>query len=97
MTAKKIIITTAILLGATSAGLTQSAWTTGSAADRERAGYASPYGSGSMPTRRALRRIHSNGLRAYGMVPQALPQSSDDPALVGGGSVGYNEMQRRAW
>src|ERR1700728_4957904 len=45
MNAKKIIIAAALFLSATSAALAQSDWTTGSAADRARAGYA-PYGSG---------------------------------------------------
>jgi hypothetical protein len=45
MNAKKIIITVLLFLSATSAALAQSDWTTGSAADRARTGYAS-YGSG---------------------------------------------------
>lgn len=46
MTAKKIIVAAALLFGATSAALAQSAWTDGSAADSARAGFASSYGGG---------------------------------------------------
>jgi hypothetical protein len=36
-----------------------------------------------------------NGLHAFAMVPRAPAASSlDDPSLTGGGSVGYNEMNR---
>jgi len=36
-----------------------------------------------------------NGLHAFAMVPRAPAGSSlDDPSLTGGGSTGYNEMNR---
>ena len=36
-----------------------------------------------------------NGLHAFAMVPRAPASSSlDDPSLTGGGSTGYNEMNR---
>jgi uncharacterized membrane protein len=43
MTSMKIAFATALLFGMTAAASAQSAWTTGTASDRERAGYASPY------------------------------------------------------
>ena len=48
MTMKKIVVTTALLIGTTSAGLAQSAYTTGTIASDDAAGYSSPdvYGSG---------------------------------------------------
>ena len=46
MTATKILLTVSLVLGATSAALAQSAYTSGSAASREMAGYPSPYGGG---------------------------------------------------
>ena len=94
---KKIIVTTALLLSATSAALAQSAWTTGTAADSERAGYASPDGSSLYAYVPAFGSRRSSGLNAFAMVPQAQGQSQDDPALTGGGSSGYNELVRRAW
>jgi hypothetical protein len=37
-----------------------------------------------------------NGLRAFARVPRgAAGGNSDDPALTGGGSAGYNEMLKR--
>jgi hypothetical protein len=47
MIVKKIVVAIALLLGATTATLAQSAYTTGSAAGNAAAGYASPYGYGS--------------------------------------------------
>jgi hypothetical protein len=97
MIAKKIIVATALLLGATSAALAQSAWTTGSAADRADAGYASPYGSGLYAYAPGSVSHRANGLGAYAMVPQARARSIDDPALTGGGSIGYNDLVRQEW
>jgi hypothetical protein len=97
MTAKKIIVAAALLLSATSAALAQSAWTTGSAADRERAGYASPYGSSLYAYAPGFASRHSSGLSAYAKIPQAQAGSSDDPALTGGGSAGYNDAVRHDW
>jgi hypothetical protein len=37
-----------------------------------------------------------NGLHAFAMVPRgSVGGNSDDPALTGGGSAGYNEMLKR--
>jgi hypothetical protein len=37
--------------------------------------------------------VRRSGLNAFGMVPRTPSVSnSNDPALVGGGSLGYNEM-----
>jgi hypothetical protein len=68
MTARKIIVATALLLGATSAALAQSAWTDGSAVDRARAGYASPNGSGFYAYVPGSFSGQASGLGAYGMV-----------------------------
>jgi hypothetical protein len=97
MAAKKMIVAAALLLGATSAALAQSAWTTGSAADRERAGYASPYGSNLYAYAPGFASGHSSGLSAFARIPQTQAGSSDDPALTGGGSAGYNDAIRHDW
>jgi hypothetical protein len=94
MNAKKIIITAALLLSATSAALAQSAWTTGTAADRAREGYASPYASGLYAYAPGVVYRDANGLGAYAMVPHTQAGSIDDPALTGGGSAGYNQLER---
>lgn len=99
MNAKKIIIAGTLLLSATSAALAQSAWTTGTAADRARAGYTSPYGGSGLYAYASVSR-HANGLQAYAMVPHAQdgqPGSIDDPALTGGGAPGYNDSLRHDW
>ncbi len=44
----RIILTVALVLGATSAALAQSAYTTGSAENRADAGYSSPYGGAGL-------------------------------------------------
>jgi hypothetical protein len=75
--------------------LAQSAWTTGTAADRARAGYASPYGSGFYAYAPGVGSRDSSGYGAFAMVPDAPPGSIDDPALTGGGSTGYNDTVRR--
>lgn len=97
MIVKKIIVATALLLGATSAALAQSAWTTGSAADRARAGYTTPYGGGLYDYAPGSISGNANGLGSYAMVPRAQPGSVDDPALTGGGSAGYNNLVRQEW
>ncbi len=94
MNAKKIIITAALLLSATSAAMAQSAWTTGTASDRERAGYPAPYGNSLYASVPDFASGHSNGLGAYAMVPQASAGSIDNPGLTGGGSAGYNQLER---
>ena len=47
MTVEKIVVAMALLLGATSAALAQSAYTSGTIASSERAGYPSVGGYGS--------------------------------------------------
>jgi hypothetical protein len=97
MTAKKIIVAAALLFGATSAALAQSAWTDGSAADRARAGFASSYGSGIYAYAPGSISGQAGGRGAYAMVPPARAGSIDDPALTGGGSTGYNALVRQEW
>jgi hypothetical protein len=91
MTAKKIIIAAAILLGASSAALAQSAWTTGTAESRAAAGYALP--SGGL----YAYAPDSSGLSSYAAVPHPQGQFIDIPVLSGGGSRGYNELVRPVW
>jgi uncharacterized membrane protein len=43
----KIVLAAALLFGLTAVASAQSAWTTGTASDRERAGYSSPYATGT--------------------------------------------------
>lgn len=95
MTAKKIIMTAALLLSATSTALAQSAWTTGSASDRERAGYPSPFGSSLYAYAPNVAPRDASGLSAFAMVPQAPAGSIDNPTLTGGGSTGYNQLERQ--
>jgi hypothetical protein len=39
--------------------------------------------------------VRQNGLHSFAMVPRTPATSSlDDPSLTGGGSVGYNQMNR---
>jgi hypothetical protein len=39
--------------------------------------------------------VHQNGRNAFAMVPRtAAPSGLDDPTLTGGGSVGYNQLNR---
>jgi hypothetical protein len=83
MIARKILITAALLLGATSAAFAQSAWTTGSAADRERAGYGSSSGHVLYDYAPGFVARQSGGIAAGN------PYS---PAATGGGSTGYNWM-----
>jgi hypothetical protein len=94
MNPKKIIITAALLLSATSAAMAQSAWTTGTASDRARAGYPVPYASSLYAFVPDFAPGHSNGLGAYAMVPHASAGSIDNPSLTGGGSAGYNQLER---
>jgi hypothetical protein len=92
MTAKKIIVATAILLGglgASSAALAQSAWTTGTAENRAEAGYASPYGGGLYAYAPGFVSRHSSGLSAFAMVPRT-GGSRYSATANGGGSRGYN-------
>jgi hypothetical protein len=93
-TMKKIIIATAILLSASSAALAQSAWTTGTASDRERAGYPSPGGSSIYAYAPDYAARNASGLSAFASVPQGPTGSINDPALTGGGSTGYNQIEQ---
>ena len=95
MITRKIIITAALLLSATSAALAQSAWTTGTASDRERAGYPAPFGGSLYSYAPDFAPGESSGLRAFDMIPRDGVQPTDNPALTGGGSAGYNEMERQ--
>jgi hypothetical protein len=38
--------------------------------------------------------LHSSGLDAFAMVPHTRASSIDNPALTGGGSLGYNDLVR---
>ena len=47
-----------------------------------------------------VHHVRRNGLHAYAMEPHSAPRArmpvdSDDPALTGGGSIGYNELLRQ--
>ena len=69
-------------------------------------GNASPYGYQPVASDAAVRHASAraarrNGLDAYAMEPRGrsnsaprvrMPSDSDDPALTGGGSVGYNHL-----
>ena len=91
MIARKMIITAALLLGATSAALAQSAWTTGSAADRERAGYGSSSQDGLYAYAPGYVSGHSSGSGAFARIPDPAGNPYS-PAATGGGSTGYNWM-----
>jgi hypothetical protein len=39
--------------------------------------------------------VDRNGLNAYAMVPGAQGGSIDNPGLTGGGSAGYNQLERQ--
>ena len=43
--------------------------------------------------KRHVAQQKQNGLEAFALVPR----DSNDPALTGGGSIGYNEMVKQAW
>jgi hypothetical protein len=43
--------------------------------------------------KRNVAQQKQNGLDAFALVPR----SANDPALTGGGSIGYNEMVKQAW
>lgn len=96
MIAKRLIVATAILLGASSAALAQSAWTTGTAVDRAAAGYALPYGAGLYAYDPDFLSGHAYGRNVFAVIPHQ-QASVDDPLLTGGGSRGYNEFVRRDW
>ena len=64
---------------------------------------ASPYGAGKVlpfayqpsAPQRGQADVDRSGLNAYAAGPGvALTDGSNDPALTGGGSVGYNELLR---
>lgn len=69
MTAKKLIVATAILLAASSAAFAQSAFTTGTAANSAAAGYATPYGGGLYAYAPGFVSHRANGLSAFAKVP----------------------------
>jgi hypothetical protein len=87
---KLAFIAAAALTCIASPALAQSAWTTGTASNRARAGYFSPYGNSAYAyvPRGASRR--SSGLGAYAMVPRSGGGDRYSPAANGGGNSGYN-------
>jgi hypothetical protein len=91
MNAKKIIVTIALLLSATSGALAQSAWTTGTAANREAAGFASPSTGSLYAYEPGFVSHHASGLRALDRIPSG-SDGSYAPSATGGGSAGYNWM-----
>jgi hypothetical protein len=72
-----------------SPALAQSAYTTGTATDRARAGYASPYGSGFYAYAPGVVSRRSSGYGAFGMVPRTEGRRYG-PAANGGGNPDYN-------
>ncbi|HEY2528816.1 MAG TPA: hypothetical protein VGJ20_12855 [Xanthobacteraceae bacterium] len=65
MSVKTIVTAIALLLGATSATLAQSAYTTGTIASSEAAGYGSPGGYGSGFYDYAPGHVSSHAVRAH--------------------------------
>lgn len=82
---KLAFITAIALASIASPALAQSAWTTGTASSRARAGYSTPYGYGYTDEGYS----HSNGYGSYAMVPHT-DGNRYSPAANGGGSPGYN-------
>jgi hypothetical protein len=82
---KLAFIAAIALASIASPALAQSAWTTGSASSRARAGYPMPYGGSEYASPDA------DGYGAYAMVPRTEGnQYRYSPAANGGGSSGYN-------
>jgi hypothetical protein len=53
------------------------------------------YQTAAPPSVQHKSAARQNGLHAFAMVPRAPAGSSlDDPSLTGGGSTGYNELNR---
>jgi hypothetical protein len=94
---KLAVIATSAALGVAAFGLAtpalaQSAWTTGTEANRVAAGYSSPYRGALYDYDPGFVSRHSSGLGAFAMVPRA--GGSFSPAANGGGSTGYNKNLR---
>jgi hypothetical protein len=81
---KLTVLAALALTSIASPALAQSAWTTGTASSRARAGYSMPDPSSIYGHRQ------TSGLRAYGMVPRPDGASRYSPSASGGGSTGYN-------
>jgi hypothetical protein len=93
-TKSKLTLIAAIIavgLGAPAAAMAQSAWTTGTAANRVAAGFTSSYGRANGLN--AFAMIQEQGGRgSFGMLPQTDGHGiARSPAAQGGGSLGYNE------
>jgi hypothetical protein len=82
---KLAFIAAVALASIASPALAQSAWTTGTATSRARAGYPVPYGSSIYGDQQ------SSGLSAYGMVPGPDRTGRYSPS-DGRGSTGYNSQ-----
>lgn len=81
----KLAFIAAVALASMAApALAQSAWTTGTASSRARAGFSTPYRSSDYAYPR------SNGYGAFAMVPSRTDGSRYSPAASGGGNRGYN-------
>jgi hypothetical protein len=80
---KLAFIAAIALASIASPALAQSAWTTGTASNRARAGYSTPngYSDYAYP--------NSSGYGSYAMVPHT-DGNRYSPAANGGGSSGYN-------
>jgi hypothetical protein len=83
-TSKLAFVAAIALASIASPALAQSAWTTGTASNRARAGYSTPngYNEYSYP--------QSSGYGSYAMVPPRTDGNRYSPAANGGGSTGYN-------
>ncbi len=81
---KFAFITAIALASIATPALAQSAWTTGTASSRARAGYSTPYRSNDYAY------PNSNGYGSFAMVPHADGAGRYSPAANGGGSPGYN-------
>lgn len=66
---------------------------TGTAVNNAEGGYGSVGYGWSGP--QSGRVVVNSGLNAYAMVPGAQAESIDNPALTGGGSGGYNQLERQ--
>jgi hypothetical protein len=84
-TSKFAFVAAIALASIASPALAQSAWTTGTASNRARAGYSTPngYSDYAYP--------NSSGYGSYAMVPRSDGNGNRySPAANGGGSTGYN-------
>jgi hypothetical protein len=83
---KLAFIAAIALASIASPALAQSAWTTGTASNRARAGYSTPNGYSDYAA-----YPDSSGYGSYAMVPHTYGNGNRySPAANGGGSTGYN-------